>query len=125
MSKRNVDIRNIPLNSRKITGTYNSQISRNFCALIWKPKLYVLHVMFTSAVTSYTHEYNWRITYNWACRWEFVCSRTMQETTKFFMFLLQVKNKNVETKGCSEEKNKTHSLKLIMSKYRFFIGLIL
>jgi hypothetical protein len=34
MSERNVYIRYIPLNSRKITDTYNSQILRNFCVLI-------------------------------------------------------------------------------------------
>jgi len=39
MSKRNMDIRNLPLNSRKITDTNNSQITRNFWVLIWKIKI--------------------------------------------------------------------------------------
>jgi len=39
MSKRNVDIRNIPLNSRKITDTNYSQITSNFLVLIWETKI--------------------------------------------------------------------------------------
>jgi len=39
MCKRNVDIRNISLNSRKITDINNSQISRTFWVLIWKTKI--------------------------------------------------------------------------------------
>jgi len=38
MAKGKLDIKKIPLNSRKITDTNESQITRNFWVLIWKPK---------------------------------------------------------------------------------------
>jgi len=36
----------------------------------------------------------------------------MQRTMHLYMFLLQVEDKNVETKRCNEEKNKTSNPKI-------------
>jgi len=67
MSKGNVDIRNIPVKSRKITDTYNSQISRNYWVLIRKPK-----IVRPSHNVHVCHDL---LHHNWTCRWVFVCGR--------------------------------------------------
>jgi len=66
-------------------------MNKEFYALLWKHRRHNFHLILTSFFISYTHTFTHR-------QLSICLLQIMQETLSFFMFLLQVKDKNAETK---------------------------